>query len=114
MKIFTHRRLTAARKNKELLEPVKDLTLSTQKSIANDPDDPRHNQARREVQRKEKTMELKNKPEKDRKKRERENEEKREKDRKKRENEKDKSRDKKSEKRREGKNLDLMKAPLPL
>ena len=43
-------------KNKNLLEPVNSLTLSTLESIANDPKDPRQKQAEREVERRKKTM----------------------------------------------------------
>ena len=54
-KIYSYYRLSAA-KNKNLLEPVNSLTLSTLESIANDPKDPRQKQAEREVERRKKTM----------------------------------------------------------
>lgn len=54
-KLYSYYRLSAA-KNKNLLEPVNSLTLSTLESIANDPKDPRQKQAEREVERRKKTM----------------------------------------------------------
>ena len=54
-KIYSYYRLSTA-KNKNLLEPVNSLTLSTLESIANDPKDPRQKQAEREVERRKKTM----------------------------------------------------------
>ena len=54
-KILSKKRLVAI-KNKNLLEPVNSLTLFTLQSIANDPKDPRQQQAQREVERRKKTM----------------------------------------------------------
>lgn len=54
-KICSQARLFAA-KNKNLLEPVNSLTLSTLESIASDPKDPRQKQAEREAERRKKTM----------------------------------------------------------
>lgn len=62
MLIFSNLRLTAI-KNKALLQPVKDLTLSTLQSIANDPKDPRQQQAQREVDRRKQQVEQSKAPE---------------------------------------------------
>ena len=96
MKIPSNLRIkrVEARIDESLLKNVKDLTLDTLRGISKDPEDPRQNKAKREVERRQRINES------------------RERFRSKNKSNRDKQNGKKASKNSE-KKLDLMKSPIP-